>query len=81
MFLHSYLIANFLFRIVQVEPSTRLFAAVFYRPTVKEAIHFEFGRRNRYTLPITASMLRPPRYTSTVLPHRLRVQALEVFFK
>ncbi|CAI2723066.1 unnamed protein product [Schistosoma spindalis] len=61
----------------QVEPSTRLFAAVFYRPTVKEAIHFEFGRRNRYTLPITASMLRPPRYTSTVLPHRLRVQALE----
>ncbi|TNN17701.1 Ryanodine receptor isoform 2 [Schistosoma japonicum] len=61
----------------QVEPSTRLFAAVFYRPTVKEAIHFEFGRRNRYTLPITASMLRPPRCTSTVLPHRLRVQALE----
>ncbi|CAH8435934.1 unnamed protein product [Heterobilharzia americana] len=61
----------------QVEPSTRLFAAVFYRPTVKEAIHFEFGRRNRYTLPITASMLRPPRHASTILPHRLRVQALE----
>uniref|UniRef100_A0AA85JZA6 Ryanodine receptor n=1 Tax=Trichobilharzia regenti TaxID=157069 RepID=A0AA85JZA6_TRIRE len=61
----------------QVEPSTRLFAAVFYRPTVKEAIHFEFSRRNRYTLPITASMLRPPRHALTVLPHRLRVQALE----
>ncbi|KAF6780008.1 hypothetical protein AHF37_01425 [Paragonimus kellicotti] len=61
----------------QVEPSTRLFAAVFYRPTVREAIHFEFNRRNRYTLPITASMLRPPRQASIQPPHRLKVQALQ----
>ncbi|TGZ67043.1 hypothetical protein CRM22_004998 [Opisthorchis felineus] len=61
----------------QVEPSTRLFGAVFYRPTVREAIHFEFTRRNRYTLPVTASMLRPPRQASSLPPHRLKVQALQ----
>ncbi|CAL8106014.1 unnamed protein product [Calicophoron daubneyi] len=61
----------------QVEPSTRLFAAVFYKPTVREAIHFEFNRRNKYTLPITASMLRPPRQVSTLMPLRLKVQSLK----
>ncbi|VDP80904.1 unnamed protein product [Echinostoma caproni] len=61
----------------QVEPSTKLFGAVFYRPTVREAINFEFSRRNRYTLPITASMLRPPRQPNSMPPHRLKVQSLQ----
>ncbi|TPP59596.1 Ryanodine receptor 44F [Fasciola gigantica] len=61
----------------QVEPSTRLFGAVFYRPTVREAINFEFSRRNRYTLPVTVSMLRPPRQPVSVPPNRLKVQALQ----
>lgn len=62
----------------QVEPSTHLFAAVFVRPTARDCVQFELGRRSRYHLPLTAGMLRPPRRANMPMPHRLNVQAIEV---
>ncbi|KAL5105243.1 Ryanodine receptor 2 [Taenia crassiceps] len=61
----------------QVEPSTHLFAAVFVRPTARDCVQFELGRRSRYHLPLTAGMLRPPRRANMPMPHRLNVQAIE----
>ncbi|VUZ49839.1 unnamed protein product, partial [Hymenolepis diminuta] len=61
----------------QVEPSTHLFAAVFVRPTARDCVQFELGRRSRYHLPLTAGMLRPPRRANMAMPHRLNVQAIE----
>uniref|UniRef100_A0A5K3EZT7 EF-hand domain-containing protein n=2 Tax=Mesocestoides corti TaxID=53468 RepID=A0A5K3EZT7_MESCO len=61
----------------QVEPCTHLFAAVFVRPTARDCVQFELGRRSRYHLPITAGMLRPPRRANMPIPHRLNVQAIE----
>ncbi|VEL33337.1 unnamed protein product [Protopolystoma xenopodis] len=62
---------------LMVEPSTRLYAAAFFRPTSREAIQFEFGRRSRYSLPMTAGMLRPPRQANAAMPLRLELQSLK----
>eukprot|EP00108_Taenia_solium_P001407 TsM_000688100 transcript=TsM_000688100 gene=TsM_000688100 len=63
--------------LLMVEPSTHLFAAVFVRPTARDCVQFELGRRSRYHLPLTAGMLRPPRRANMPMPHRLNVQAIE----
>ncbi|VDN30724.1 unnamed protein product, partial [Dibothriocephalus latus] len=62
----------------QVEPSTHLFAAAYVRPTARDCLQFELGRRSRYHLPLPAGMVRPPRRVNMPLPHRLTVQTLEV---
>nr|VZI27969.1 unnamed protein product [Spirometra erinaceieuropaei] len=61
----------------QVEPSTHLFAAAYVRPTARDCLQFELGRRSRYHLPLPAGMVRPPRRINMPLPHRLTVQTLE----
>ncbi|VDL92644.1 unnamed protein product [Schistocephalus solidus] len=61
----------------QVEPSTHLFAAAYVRPTARDCLQFELGRRSRYHLPLPAGMVRPPRRVNMPLPHRLTVQTLE----
>ncbi|KAL3320658.1 Ryanodine receptor 3 [Cichlidogyrus casuarinus] len=61
----------------QVEAGAQLFPAVFIRPTARETVQFEFGRRNRFSLPITSGMLRPPRQILSSLPKRLKIQVLE----
>ncbi|UJR09568.1 hypothetical protein I4U23_013803 [Adineta vaga] len=63
---------------LQVEPSTKLYPAVFVEPTVKEVLQFELGRI-KSCLPLTAalfpSLSREERYIPR-LPSRLQLQSL-----
>ncbi|CAF1381800.1 unnamed protein product, partial [Adineta ricciae] len=63
---------------LQVEPSTKLYPAVFVEPTVKEVLQFELGRIKN-CLPLTAglfpSLNRDERFIPR-LPPRLQLQSL-----
>ena len=59
-----------------VEPGSRLFPAVFFEPTCKEAVQIELSR-TKHALPLSAALFRTGKHALPQCPPRLNLQSLD----